>query len=160
NDGPRNQGYNDKRYGPPMNNRSGYDNGGGRYNDYRGGGGYNGRQYGGRDENPRDYHGGRGGGRGNYGGPHGGCRPGYTGQAPRAPNPQYQKPVAPTEDYNPEDENSSERPKLKLLPRTVEAPVCDLAETNTRDKIFGAAKPRDEAKFETERKRKDSETSV
>lgn len=40
------------------------------------------------------------------------------------------------------------RPKLKLLPRSVNAPVNELADNLERAKIFGEAKPRDEKEFE------------
>jgi len=52
-------------------------------------------------------------------------------------------PQLPVDDYDPEVESSSSRPKLKLKPRTVEAPVCDLA-LEGREKVFGEARPRDE----------------
>jgi len=39
----------------------------------------------------------------------------------------------------------------------VGAPLNDLAETKTRDSIFGGAKPRDERQYE-ERRRKESES--
>jgi translation initiation factor 4H len=50
-------------------------------------------------------------------------------------------------------ERDAGRPKLKLAPRTVAAPVNDLAETAQRAAIFGNAKPREE-------KVKDEEAAV
>jgi len=53
------------------------------------------------------------------------------------------------------DEEALNRPKLKLLPRTVDAPVNELANTLARSSIFGDAKPRDEIEY---RRRKESES--
>lgn len=50
-------------------------------------------------------------------------------------------------------ERDAGRPKLKLAPRTVNAPVNALAETKQAAAIFGLAKPREE-------KVKDDEESV
>jgi len=50
------------------------------------------------------------------------------------------------EDSDPPASDSSQRPKLNLLPRTVKAPVADRAPTSGG--IFGEGKPRDERKFE------------
>jgi len=152
------------RYEQPGGNRGTYNNGnnsrvpassgysGGSYGASRGG--YN--QTGFRDEQA-----------GGYGaGPRAGPRPGYTNPAGgnrggnfREARANAPKPLIPSEDYNPDDEISTERPRIKLLPRTVAAPVCDLAPITSRDKIFGDAKPRDEGKFEAERKRKESESA-
>lgn len=49
-------------------------------------------------------------------------------------------------------EEASMRPRLKLLPRTVPRPVCEVAETASRSAIFGGAKPRDEKVYEKTRK--------
>ncbi|XP_046840602.1 eukaryotic translation initiation factor 4H-like [Xenia sp. Carnegie-2017] len=64
----------------------------------------------------------------------------------------------------PSEESASERPRLKLLPRTVKDPVNDIANSMQQAKIFGGAKPRDEKQYEqkqaeVERKRKESENS-
>lgn len=40
--------------------------------------------------------------------------------------------------------DDSERPRLQLKPRTVDAPINGLAETKQAAAIFGAAKPREE----------------
>lgn len=61
-------------------------------------------------------------------------------------------------------ESASERPRLKLLPRTVKDPVNDIANSMQQAKIFGGAKPRDEKQYEqkqaeVERKRRESENS-
>ena len=40
--------------------------------------------------------------------------------------------------------DDSERPRLNLKPRTVQAPINSLAETKQAAAIFGAAKPREE----------------
>jgi len=53
------------------------------------------------------------------------------------------------------DEEALNRPRLKLLPRTVDAPVNELADTMARSSIFGGAKPRDEVEY---RRRKESES--
>ncbi|XP_054156073.1 eukaryotic translation initiation factor 4H-like isoform X2 [Oppia nitens] len=57
----------------------------------------------------------------------------------------------------PDPEELANRPRLKLLPRSIDRPINDLAETKARDSIFGGAKPRDEKEFE-ERRRKESES--
>lgn len=44
----------------------------------------------------------------------------------------------------PSREDAEQRPRLKLAPRTVKAPTGELADTSSRSKIFGNAKPRDE----------------
>jgi hypothetical protein len=54
-------------------------------------------------------------------------------------------------------EELANRPKLKLLPRSVDKPVADLANPEARSSIFGDARPRDERQYE-ERKRKESES--
>lgn len=41
-------------------------------------------------------------------------------------------------------EELSQRPRLKLLPRTKKDPVNQIAETSQTNSIFGGAKPRDE----------------
>lgn len=54
-------------------------------------------------------------------------------------------------------EEAANRPKLKLLPRTVNAPINDVANVTSRSTIFGDAKPRDEKEY-VERRRKESES--
>ncbi|KAL7640505.1 UNVERIFIED_CONTAM: hypothetical protein RMT77_008780 [Armadillidium vulgare] len=44
----------------------------------------------------------------------------------------------------PDAEDLSNRPKLKLLPRSAKNPVNQLADTSDRNSIFGGAKPREE----------------
>ena len=46
---------------------------------------------------------------------------------------------------------SSSRPKLKLLPRSVKDPINALATSTQRSSIFGGAKPRDEKLYEEKR---------
>ena len=62
--------------------------------------------------------------------------------------------------------SSGNRPRLKLLPRTVKDPVNEIADSMQQAKIFGGAKPRDEKQYEQkqaekiiEKKRKESESS-
>jgi len=74
-------------------------------------------------------------------------------------NPRFNNtPVLPSDDYNPEVENSSSRPKLQLKPRSVEAPVGDLV-LEGREKIFGEAKPTKGETLPGERSRRVSETN-
>lgn len=102
-----------------------------------------------RDErySDRQGDGGRGGGRGNYSGG-GGGRPGGRDERPRPPVEEFKELSV---------EEMEKRPKLKLAPRTVAAPVNDLADSAKNKAIFGEAKPRDEKKVE-ERKRLESES--
>ncbi|XP_022663815.1 eukaryotic translation initiation factor 4H-like isoform X2 [Varroa jacobsoni] len=46
----------------------------------------------------------------------------------------------------------SDRPKLKLAPRTVTTPVAALADALARSSIFGEGKPRDDRAFENQKK--------
>jgi hypothetical protein len=157
--GPRSAAGGNRYQGAPAaGGRPGYQsNGDNRVGNNYGSAGYGGnRNYGGQGSGYRDEQGGYGGqGPRNQRGAPVSARGNYrqTGGAPLA------KAEPPTEDYNPEDENSSERPRIKLLPRTVAAPVCDLAPISSRDKIFGEAKPRDEVKADTDRKRQESESA-
>jgi len=41
-------------------------------------------------------------------------------------------------------EEAAARPRLKLLPRSVQDPVNSLAETMQKQSVFGGAKPREE----------------
>ena len=56
-------------------------------------------------------------------------------------------------------ESASRRPKLKLLPRTVDKPLLSPAETARNSSIFGTGKPRDETVVEATRSRNTSESS-
>ncbi|XP_022709428.1 eukaryotic translation initiation factor 4H-like isoform X1 [Varroa jacobsoni] len=58
----------------------------------------------------------------------------------------------------PSREDAEQRPRLKLAPRTVKAPTGELADTSSRSKIFGNAKPRDEKLYQ-EKVRRSSESS-
>lgn len=130
------------------NDRRGYDN---RQNDRgfdRGGRDFGGRggsfdERGGRDD--------RAGGRQNFGGRY--SRDGGNdrdGRPPRAGPPVEEFKELSVEEL-------ANRPKLKLLPRSVDKPVADLANPEARSSIFGDARPRDERQYE-ERKRKESES--
>ncbi|XP_055343569.1 LOW QUALITY PROTEIN: eukaryotic translation initiation factor 4H-like [Paramacrobiotus metropolitanus] len=106
--------------------------GGGGYNDRRGSGGDGNR--GGRQG---DYQGGRGGSYGHE-------RGGRYGDRERNNSDSYADFKAP----DPAD--AADRPRLKLQPRSVDAPLNQLAETSERTRqIFGGGKPR-EAKPEEE----------
>ena len=67
---------------------------------------------------------------------------------PMTQNPEEFKELTP--------EEAASRPRLKLAPRTVSAPLNTLADSKARDSIFGGAKPRDETVY-VERRRKESE---
>ncbi|CAH0548938.1 unnamed protein product [Brassicogethes aeneus] len=77
--------------------------------------------------------------RGGRGGPGGGGGGGYGGGRPRQENRRSFSEDLP----NPAPDTSG-RPKLKLQPRTVAAPVNALAETSQSSTIFGGARPREE----------------
>ena len=96
---------------------------------------------------------GRGSDRRNFGGRYGGGGGGnnFGNRDRRPPAPQN-----PEEFKEPTAEEIANRPKLKLLPRTVAAPINELAESKARDSIFGGARPRDEREY-AERRRKESE---
>ncbi|XP_076434693.1 eukaryotic translation initiation factor 4H-like [Babylonia areolata] len=112
--------------------------GGDRGGDYGGPSGYGGRRDGGYDGR-RDGGGGGGGGyerrqRRNSGG-------------------------ASSEFREPSPESASRRPKLKLLPRTVDKPVNTPADVSRNSGIFGKGRPRDEFQQEAGRSRNVSESS-
>jgi hypothetical protein len=73
-----------------------------------------------------------------------------------------QPPVA----QNPEEfrelsaEEAANRPRLKLLPRTIQAPINELADSFSRSKIFGDAQPRDEREYERRRKESEGKDSI
>jgi len=162
-----NFGNNGNNYG--NNNYDNFNDGNrqGRYNNYS------------NDNNPQNYYnndrpGGymnrgnynRGGGGPNNDRPYNNYRGGYNhnNQNNQNTNRNYKNqqrgrpntvPDLPFEDYNPEIEQSSSRPKLVLKPRSVEAPVCDLV-LEGREKVFGEARPREEKLSE----RRISETSA
>ncbi|XP_030750911.1 eukaryotic translation initiation factor 4H-like [Sitophilus oryzae] len=128
--GGYNDGDFDKRGGPPRGpggfqdgSRSGHRGNYGNFTGEDGGGswGHKGGQRG-------------GGAPGNFGGP-----PGGVGGVRRGgPDRKYSEELP-----NPAPDTSS-RPKLKLLPRTVKDPINSLAESSRNAAIFGGAKPREE----------------
>ncbi|XP_048582280.1 eukaryotic translation initiation factor 4H isoform X2 [Nematostella vectensis] len=122
--------------GPPDRGFDDRGSGGGRYGH---GGGSGGGWNDGWNEGVRTPRGGmrERGGRGGYDGPRGG---GGRYEEFREPTP----------------EERSQRPKLKLMPRTVKDPVNDLASETQRMKIFGDAKPREENVAKEVSKPKDS----
>jgi len=137
------------RGGPPRGGRGGYRGG-------RGGG--NPDQGGYQDRGDREYGGGGGGGY-RDGGRDGGYNSGYNrrgggrydndrggfdrrgardgGRGPRRDSGGSQ------EFRDPSPESLSQRPRLKLLPRTVKDPVNQLVETDRNKSIFGEGKPRE-----------------
>ncbi|KAK7494025.1 hypothetical protein BaRGS_00014683 [Batillaria attramentaria] len=92
----------------------------------------------------------RGGDRGGYGG-----RGGYD----RRPRRDSGGSGGAPEFREPSPESASRRPRLKLLPRTVDKPLNETAEAPRNASIFGTGKPRDEAKVEATRSRTTSESS-
>ncbi|XP_018329341.1 glycine-rich RNA-binding protein 8-like [Agrilus planipennis] len=96
-----------------------------------GGGGGGGREWGRGGHKPGGFGGGSGGG-GVGGGGFGGT--GRPRQERKLNNDDLPNPTADT----------SGRPKLKLQPRTVSAPVNAVAETSQTSTIFGGARPREE----------------
>uniref|UniRef100_A0A224YYK4 Eukaryotic translation initiation factor 4H n=1 Tax=Rhipicephalus zambeziensis TaxID=60191 RepID=A0A224YYK4_9ACAR len=150
----RGGGFGNRRGGP---GGGGFDRGGGRGGGPRDGGPRDGGppRYGDRGGRPG---GDRGGFRGGFSdrpsdrdfdrGPPGGAG-GFNRGPPRGGD---RRPGDSEEFREPTAEERSQRPRLKLLPRTVHAPVNDLADTSTRSAIFGGAKPRDEKVYEKGRK--------
>ncbi|XP_052868867.1 eukaryotic translation initiation factor 4H-like isoform X1 [Anopheles cruzii] len=164
----------DRNYGNDNYGRNDYDrNRGGRSNNYNGDRGPNRGRYGnfgderdggGREDWNRDQdRDGRGGGPGRYndrdGGGGGGAGTGghFGGRGGEdnrygnyGRNNQYRdndrrKDVAPSYTPSPNPNlNMEERPRLKLAPRSVNAPLNSLAETKQASAIFGNAKPREE----------------
>ncbi|CAG7828977.1 unnamed protein product [Allacma fusca] len=160
------------RGGPSYN--SGYRSGGGyqsddhyNVNNYRGGGGGRGGTGSGSGSGSGGgggYGGGRGGGSGGGsggdrnrsggGGSYGGYnsdrlqhRPPYEesrGYAPRTRRDSERSKNSVEEFKDPTPEELAARPKLKLLPRTVNEPVNALASSSQASSIFGGAKPREE----------------
>ncbi|CAG2118084.1 unnamed protein product [Medioppia subpectinata] len=118
-------------------NDRGYDRGGG-------GGGYRGSDRGGFNSDRR----------GNFGGRYGGGRDNFRGRdGDRRPPPSH-----PPEEFKElSAEEQANRPRIRLLPRTVGKPLNELADSTARDSIFGGARPRDERQYE-ERRRKESES--
>lgn len=147
---PRGGGGGNDRGGPPRGPRDGT-----QYNNQ----GYGGRQMGGRPpyEGPPRNDGYRSGGGGRGGGGYDGGR-GGRGGGYNQDNRQNARPQPPVEEFKELSlEEMAARPKLKLKPRTVGAPVNDIADSARNKAIFGEAKPRDEKKVE-ERKRLESES--
>ncbi|XP_069997141.1 eukaryotic translation initiation factor 4H [Penaeus vannamei] len=118
---------------------------GGDMNDFRGrrdGDDFAGGKYGGFDD--------RGGDRGSFGGrprsgpgDRGGARP-ESGGYMRRDRRDSDRSRNFEEFKEPDPEDLSQRPRLKLLPRTKTDPVNQQAETSQSSSIFGGAKPREE----------------
>lgn len=141
--------------GPSQYNNS-RDGGYGRQMESRGGGGGGGGRGGYESRGPRhdNYGGNRAGQYDNRSrdGARGGSGSGYGGRGRDA------RPQPPIEEFKELSvEEMEKRPKLQLKPRTVAAPVNDIADSARNKAIFGDAKPRDEKKVE-ERKRLESES--
>ncbi|XP_064461194.1 eukaryotic translation initiation factor 4H-like [Ornithodoros turicata] len=140
--GPRDGGRFGDRGGRPGGDRG---MGGGGMGGYRGGG----MGGGGFTDRDREFDRSRRGGPGGPGGP---GAPGAPGSYASRGGPPRDRGPATEEFREPTSEEASHRPRLKLLPRTVAAPVADIADTSNRSAIFGGAKPRDEKAYEKARK--------
>lgn len=115
--------------------------GGGASGRGRRGGGFDGSRGGSR-------RGGDGGFYDNDGG-HGSGRGGGRGRGNYRGGGGDRRPPPPREEFRTADpEDLQNRPRLKLLPRTVKDPVNEVADQTQQLSIFGGAKPRDEKKFE------------
>ncbi|XP_050501854.1 eukaryotic translation initiation factor 4H-like [Diabrotica virgifera virgifera] len=92
---------------------------------------------------------GRGGNQGGSGGGGGGPAGGFGGGKPRPERKSF------SEDLPSGPLDTAGRPKLKLLPRTVKAPINALADGERSVSIFGAGKPREERAPSTEESKDD-----
>ncbi|XP_023012778.1 eukaryotic translation initiation factor 4H1 [Leptinotarsa decemlineata] len=120
----------DRRGGPPRGNFNDRDRAGnrGNYGNFTGDDGGPHQQRGGGGEWSSNRNRGNMGGQGGFSG----------GGRPRQERKSF------SEDLPNPAPDTSGRPKLKLLPRTVKAPVNAIAESSQTSSIFGGAKPREE----------------
>jgi len=137
----------------------GFDRGGGNDRGHRGGyedrrGGHDdGGQRGGRPGYDR----GGGGGRYEDRGDGGRDQPGSHANFGRRDRRDSDRRPPPENDFREATaEEAAARPKLKLLPRTVKAPVNELADTLQKQSIFGGAKPREETAESNSRRESES----
>merc|ERR1712008_321229 len=136
----------------------GFDRGGGNDRGHRGGyedrrGGHDdGGQRGGRPGYDRG-----GGGGGRYEDRGGRDQPGSHANFGRRDRRDSDRRPPPENDFREATaEEAAARPKLKLLPRTVKAPVNELADTLQKQSIFGGAKPREETAESNSRRESES----